>query len=123
MLNQVARRTGARVSEVRIASGNRITASAAGPFGIRIPLDATIVDIDASLEVVVQFHGFLVANALSVLARWLPEGTRVDRGRLHVDLSRLPQLAPWRPALRHLQSVSINTRPGLMVIDLKVVVR
>jgi hypothetical protein len=117
VLNQVAAAAGGRVYGVRVLEGNRITASARGPFGTSLPLDVTIVSVDAGLDVTLELNG-LSGKALMLVASWLPQATRDSAGRLRVAVGALPQLAPHRRFLRLVQSVVVTTTPGVLVVNL-----
>jgi len=118
VLNELAAGSAGRVFDVKVAAGNRLTASARGPLGIPLPVDVTLVGVDAQLNLTVQFNG-LSGKAISLLGSWLPLATRDSAGRLRFALADLPPLAPYRGYLRHLQSVSLTTRPGVLTVDLR----
>jgi len=115
VLNQLASGSAGKVFDVRVAPGDRLTASARGPFGIALPVDVTIVGVDPQLNLTVQFNG-LSGKAISLFGSWLPLATRDSAGRLRFALASLAPLAPYRGYLRHLQSVSITTRPGVLQV-------
>jgi len=123
VLNELASGSGGRVFDVRVAAGNRLTASARGPFGISIPVDVTIVGIDGQLNLTVELNG-LSGKAISLLGSWLPlAATRDSAGRLRFAMADLPPLAPYRGYLRYLESVSITTRPGVLQAHLVLAIR
>ena len=122
VLNELASGSAGKVFDVRVAEGNRLTASARGPFGITLPVDVTLVGIDGELNLTLEFNG-LSGKAISVFGAWLPLATRDSAGRLRFALADLPPLAPYRGYLQHLQSVSITTRPGVLHVHLVLAVR
>ena len=122
VLNELASGSRGKVFDVRVSSGNRLTASARGPLGISIPLDVTIVSVDARLNLTAQFNG-LSGMAMSLFGSWLPHATRDSAGRFRFALADLPPLVPHRAFLRHLESVSITTRPGVLHADVVVSIR
>jgi hypothetical protein len=122
VLNELAAGSRGKVFDLRIAGGNRLTASARGPLGLSLPVDLTIVSVDPQLNVTVQFNG-LSGVAMSLIGSWLPHATRDSAGRFRFALADLPPLAPHRAFLRHLESVSITTRPGVLHADVVVAIR
>jgi hypothetical protein len=118
VLNQLASSSGGRVFDIRVVGPSRITATARGPFGIPLPIDATIVRVDANLELTVQFNGF-AGKALSLVAGLVPQARRDGAGRLRVAIADLPQVAPYRAYLRYLRSVVIGSRPGVLLVNLE----
>jgi len=122
VLNELASGSAGKVFDVRVAEGNRLTASARGPFGITLPVDVTLVGIDGELNLTLEFNG-LSGKAISLFGGWLPLATRDSAGRLRFALADLPPLAPYRGYLQHLQSVSITTRPGVLHVHLVLAVR
>ncbi|MEO7272892.1 MAG: hypothetical protein ABIX28_18100 [Vicinamibacterales bacterium] len=121
MLNQFAASTGGKIFDVRVADPSRVTATVRGPFGIPLPIDATIIGVDANLNVTVQFNGF-AGKVLTLVAGMVPQASRDSAGRLRVALAELPQVAPYRAYLRYLRSVVISSRPGVLVVDLEVAI-
>jgi len=122
VLNELASGSSGKVFDVRVAEGNRLTASARGPFGITLPVDVTVVGVDGELNLTLEFNG-LAGKAISLFGGWLPLATRDSAGRLRFALGDLPPLAPSRGYLQHLQSVSITTRPGVLQVHLVLAVR
>jgi hypothetical protein len=122
VLNELASGSRGKVFDVRVSSGNRLTASARGPLGISLPVDVTIVSVDPHLNLTVQFNG-LSGMLMSLLGSWLPHATRDSAGRFRFALADLPPLVPHRASLRHVQSVSLTTRPGVLHVHLVVAIR
>lgn len=121
VLNQLASGSRGKVFDVRVSAGNRLTASARGPFGIVLPVDVTIAGLDPELNLTLEFNGFS-GKAISLFGAWLPHARRDSAGRLRFALADLPQLVPYHAYLRHLRSVSITTRPGVLQAHLVVAI-
>ena len=122
VLNALAADGGGRAFDVRVADGNRVTAAVRGPLGITVPVDVTILGVDPRLNVTLQFNG-LSGVAVAILGSCIPHATRDSGGRLHVALADFPQLAPYSAFLRYLQSVAVSTRPGVLTVNLVLVIK
>jgi hypothetical protein len=116
VINDLAATSGV-ISNVQILDQNRVSAMVWG-----VPVQATIIRIDPSLILTVKLDVPWWAAIVTRLIAIAPQVRRDDAGYLHIAIGAFGPISKYRHLLKHLSSVAVRTRPGIIIVDFQLAV-
>jgi hypothetical protein len=85
-------------------------------------VQATIIHVDPSLILTVKLDVPWWAAIVTRLIAIAPQVRRDDAGYLHIAIAAFGPISKYRHLLKHLTSITVRTRPGIVIVDFQLAV-